>query len=435
MAQESYISLSELQRRIKSAVEESFPLPVWVAAEIAELKVNYSGHCYLELVEKAEPSPARGTKVGSGGALMGVSSGGSSVPRAQVRAVVWRSQYAMLSAYFEAETGSKLAAGMKILAKVIVTYNELYGLSLQITDIDASYTLGEVERQKQQTIKQLQQDGVWDMNREVAMPMLVQRLAIVSSASAAGYRDFCNELRSGGYAFAVELFDAVMQGAAAEESVCAALEAIAARQEEFDAVVIIRGGGSASDLSCFNSYRLCSYVAQFPLPVLTGIGHDKDTSVADMVASIPLKTPTAVAAWLVDRMARIDAWLDDSMQRLGELAVVATHRERLRLEMYSADVAKLATLRFERERAYLQMSREMLLSAVERTIEREKLKVNMAQEIVEARSPQQILRMGFAVVRSNGKAIRSTECVAAGQKLTIELGQGELVAEVESINR
>ncbi|MBE6221634.1 MAG: exodeoxyribonuclease VII large subunit [Rikenellaceae bacterium] len=435
MAQESYISLSELQRRIKSAVEESFPLPVWVAAEIAELKVNYSGHCYLELVEKAEPSPARGTKVGSGGALMGVSSCGSSVPRAQVRAVVWRSQYAMLSAYFEAETGSKLAAGMKILAKVIVTYHELYGLSLQITDIDASYTLGEVELQKQQTIKQLQQDGVWDMNREVAMPMLVQRLAIVSSASAAGYRDFCNELRSGGYAFAVELFDAVMQGAAAEESVCAALEAIAARQVEFDAVVIIRGGGSASDLSCFNSYRLCSYVAQFPLPVLTGIGHDKDTSVADMVASTPLKTPTAVAAWLVDRMARIDAWLDDSMQRLGELAVVATHRERLRLEMYSADVAKLATLRFERERAYLQMSREMLLSAVERTIEREKLKVNMAQEIVEARSPQQILRMGFAVVRSNGKAIRSTECVAAGQKLTIELGQGELVAEVESINR
>lgn len=435
MAQESYISLSELQRRIKSAVEESFPLPVWVAAEIAELKVNYSGHCYLELVEKAEPSPARGTKMGGGGALMGVSNGGSSVPRTQVRAVVWRSQYAMLSAYFEAETGSKLTAGMKILAKVIVTYHELYGLSLQITDIDASYTLGEVERQKQQTIKQLQQDGVWGMNREVAMPMLVQRLAIVSSASAAGYRDFCNELRSGGYAFAVELFDAVMQGAAAEESVCAALEAIAARQEEFDAVVIIRGGGSASDLSCFNSYRLCSYVAQFPLPVLTGIGHDKDTSVADMVASTPLKTPTAVAAWLVDRMARIDAWLDDSMQRLGELAVVATHRERLRLEMYSADVAKLAMLRFERERAYLQMSREMLLSAVERTIEREKLKVNMAQEIVEARSPQQILRMGFAVVRSNGKAIRSTECVAAGQKLTIELGLGELVAEVESINR
>ncbi|MBR2168883.1 MAG: exodeoxyribonuclease VII large subunit [Alistipes sp.] len=343
MSQESYISLSELQRRIKSAVEESLPLPVWVAAEIAELKVNYSGHCYLELVEKADSSPVGSAKrATAAGAPAGrIAAGDTSIPRAQARAVVWRSQYAMLSAYFEAETGSKLAAGMKILAKVIVTYHELYGLSLQITDIDASYTLGEVERQKQQTIKQLQQDGVWDMNRELAMPFLVQRLAIVSSASAAGYRDFCNELQSGGYAFAVELFDAVMQGTAAEESVCAALEAIAMRQEEFDAVVIIRGGGSASDLSCFNSYRLCSYVAQFPLPVLTGIGHDKDTSVADMVASTPLKTPTAVAAWLVDRMARIDAWLDDSMQRLGELAVASAHRERLRLELFSADVAKL----------------------------------------------------------------------------------------------
>ena len=435
MTQESYISLSELQRRIKSAVEESLPLPVWVAAEIAELKVNYSGHCYLELVEKADSSPTRSAKraTATGTPAGRIAAGDSSIPRAQARAVVWRSQYAMLSAYFEAETGSKLAAGMKILAKVIVTYHELYGLSLQITDIDASYTLGEVERQKQQTIKQLQQDGVWDMNRELAMPFLVQRLAIVSSASAAGYRDFCNELQSGGYAFTVELFDAVMQGSAAEESVCAALEAIAMRQEEFDAVVIIRGGGSASDLSCFNSYRLCSYVAQFPLPVLTGIGHDKDTSVADMVASTPLKTPTAVAAWLVDRMTRIDAWLDDSMQRLGELAVASAHRERLRLELFSADVAKLTTLRIERQRAYLQMSREVLVSAIERVIEREKHRLNIAQEVVEARSPQQILRMGFAVVRSGGKAIRSANDVERGQKLTIELGVGELTAEVESI--
>ena len=438
MSQESYISLSELQRRIKSAVEESLPLPVWVAAEIAELKVNYSGHCYLELVEKAEPLQAKramasGRATATGTTAGRIAAGDTSIPRAQARAVVWRSQYAMLSAYFEAETGSKLAAGMKILAKVIVTYHELYGLSLQITDIDASYTLGEVERQKQQTIKQLQQDGVWDMNRELAMPFLVQRLAIVSSASAAGYRDFCNELQSGGYAFTVELFDAVMQGTAAEESVCAALEAIAMRQEEFDAVVIIRGGGSASDLSCFNSYRLCSYVAQFPLPVLTGIGHDKDTSVADMVASTPLKTPTAVAAWLVDRMTRIDAWLDDSMQRLGELAVASAHRERLRLELFSADVAKLTTLRIERQRAYLQMSREVLVSAIGRVIERENHRLNIAHEVVEARSPQQILRMGFAVVRSGGKAIRSANDVERGQKLTIELGVGELTAEVESI--
>lgn len=420
MSEVRYISLSELQARIKAAIEGALALPVWVVAEISDLKVNYSGHCYLELVEKSE-SEARGRRT---------TASDSSVPRAQARAVIWRSQYAMLSAYFEAETGSKLSAGMKILAKVLVTYHELYGLSLQITDIDASYTLGEVERQRQQTIKQLQQDGVWDMNHQLPIPILVQRLAIVSSASAAGYRDFCNELAAGGYAFACELFDAVMQGVAAEESICAALEAIAERQEEFDAVVIIRGGGSVSDLSCFNSYRLCSYVAQFPLPVITGIGHDKDTSVADMVASTPLKTPTAVAAWLTDRMARIDAWLDDSMARIGELAQAYTLRERLRLEHFSADIAKLATLRVERQKSYLERSGEVLAALVERAIEREKLNLNMAQEIVDARSPQQILRLGFAVVRSGNRAILSADDVSVGERITVELCRGELSAEV-----
>ena len=251
-----HITLSELQHRIKAAVEGSLALPLWVVAEVSELKVNYSGHCYLELVEKSEPTR-----------------GGAPIPCAQVRAVIWRSQYAMLSSYFEAQTGSRLSVGMKILAKVVVSYHELYGLSLQITDIDPSYTLGEVERQKQLTIAQLQSDGVWDMNRSLTLPRPLQRIAVVSSAAAAGYRDFCNELRDGGYAFSLTLFDVVVQGTAAEQSICTALEEVALRQEQFDAVVLIRGGGSASDLSCFNSYRLCSYVAQFPLPVITGIGH------------------------------------------------------------------------------------------------------------------------------------------------------------------
>lgn len=427
MSGTGHISLSELQGRIKSAVEGALPLPVWVAAEISELKVNYSGHCYLELVEKQEQSASGRGRRGA--------AADSSVPCAQARAVIWRSQYAMLSAYFEAETGSKLSAGMKILAKVIVSYHELYGLSLQITDLDASYTMGEVERQKQQTIKQLQQDGVWDMNHELPLPILVQRLAVVSSASAAGYRDFCNELGEGGYAFRVELFDAVMQGAAAEESVCAALDAIAARQNEFDAVVIIRGGGSATDLSCFNSYKLCSYVAQFPLPVITGIGHDKDTSVADMVASTPLKTPTAVAGWLTDRMARIDAWLDDSMEQLRHLAAEYTHREQLRLERLLADVAQRATLCVERQRGYLEMSREVMATAVERAVERQKLKLSMAQQIVEAHSPQQILRLGFAVVRSGARAILSADDAKVGEQVTIELCNGELSAEVKATKK
>ena len=247
MTESQHITLRELQRRVKSALEGQFALPLWVSAEISEIKVNYSGHCYLELVEKG---------------------GDNGVPTAQARAVVWRSNYPRIAGYFEAETGQRLAAGIKILAKALVTYHELYGFSLQITDIDPSYTLGDMERQRQQTIAQLQQEGVWDMNREAPMPAVVQRVAIVSSANAAGYQDFCKELARSPYRFELTLFDAFMQGEAAEESIIEALCNVAARPEKFDAVVLIRGGGSRSDLNCFNAYRLCAHVAQFPLPVV-----------------------------------------------------------------------------------------------------------------------------------------------------------------------
>jgi len=399
-------------------------MPVWVAAEISELKVNYSGHCYIELVEKADEPAATSPRGGRAS---------SSVPRAQALAVIWRSQHAMLSAYFEAETGSKLAAGMKILAKVLVSYHELYGLTLQIVDLDASYTLGEVQRQRQMTIKRLQADGVWDMNRETAMPMLVQRIAVVSSASAAGYRDFMNELRSGGYAFRTELFDAVVQGAAAEESVTAALSAIAERAEEFDAVAMIRGGGSATDLSCFDSYLICSYVAQFPLPVITGIGHDKDTSVADMVAHKALKTPTAVAAWLTDRMARIEAWLDESARRLHDTAVTTTRNERLRLERLASDTAREGGMYVERCRSALGLLREQTAAAALRIVEIGRARLEAADGLVEGRSPQRIMRMGFAVVRSGGRALLSTEGLRAGERIEVELCDGALDADITSI--
>ena len=408
-----HITLSELQRHIKQALESALPLPVWVAAEVSELKVNYSGHCYMELVEKSEPTK-----------------GGTAIPRAQARAVIWRSQYAMLASYFEAETGSRLAVGMKILAKVMVSYHELYGLSLQIIDLDASYTLGEVERQKQMTIAQLQRDGVWDMNREVELPLLTQRIAVVSSSAAAGYRDFCNELREGGYAFRLTLFDAVVQGQAAEESICRALADVAQRQEEFDAVVLIRGGGSASDLSCFNSYRLCSYVAQFPLPVITGIGHDKDTSVADMVAHTPLKTPTAVAAWLTERMAQQDGWLEEAAMRLAEAATRATQREQLRLERMSGEVVRLGGTYCERAQARLAMLREQLSAEVARFIDRRQMFLATAEGVVEGRKPDNILRMGFAIVRCDGRAVKSAEALA-GREVEIELAKGKVKATVK----
>lgn len=415
---DKHITLSQLQQRIKSVIEQGLPLPLWVVAEIAECKVNYSGHCYLELIEKADATDSRAT---------------SSVPRAQARAVIWRSQYAMLSAYFESQTGSRLAAGMKILAKVTVSYHELYGLSLQITDLDPSYTLGEVERQKQLTIKCLQADGVWECNREVEMPLLVQRLAVVSSATAAGYRDFCQELQQSPYAFRHELVEAVMQGAVAEESVCAALSAIAEREDEFDAVIIIRGGGSTSDLSCFNSYRICSYVAQFPLPVITGIGHDKDVSVADMVAHSPLKTPTAVAAWLNERMTTLEGKIEEAAQLLTDMARAKTSAEQLRIERWAGYLRELSQQLCERHRSRMMLLHEQLRSAAERVIERESSRLQLATEVVEAHNPKSILRRGFAIVRIKGQATPSTDSVSSGDMIDIELTDGNLQAEVKQV--
>lgn len=257
-----------------------------MTAEISELKVNYSGHCYLELVEKG---------------------GANHVPKAKISAVIWRSTYGMIASYFGAATGGQtLCAGLKVLVKALVSYHELYGLSLQITDIDPSYTLGDMELPSAgRRSEQLQRDGVFDMNRELPMPAVVQRLAVVSSRNAAGYQDFMKELSSGPYRFEVTLFDAFMQGAESEESIVRALETVADALDDFDAVVLIRGGGSQSDLGSFDSYRLCCHLAQFPLPVIAGIGHDKDRSVADLVAAVSLKTPTAVARLSEKRDGRV----------------------------------------------------------------------------------------------------------------------------------
>ena len=411
MAESQYITLRELQRRVKSALEGQFALPVWVSAEISEIKVNYSGHCYLELVEKG---------------------GDNGVPTAQARAVVWRSHYPRISGYFEAETGQRLAAGIKILAKVLVSYHELYGFSLQITDIDPSYTLGDMERQRQQTIAQLQQDGVWEMNREVPMPTVVQRIAIVSSANAAGYQDFCKELDKSPYRFELTLFDAFMQGAAAEESIVEALCNVATNLEKFDAVVLIRGGGSRSDLNCFNAYRLCAHVAQFPLPVVTGIGHDKDTSVADMVAHTALKTPTAVAGWLVERMTEVDGWLDYAALQLHDTTTAAMHASEVRLERLAGEVRRLSSELLTRQSLRLEHFTGLLPDAARDFLTRQTTRLENAAELIAGRSPERILRLGFAVVRSGGKAVTSAAAVAAGERIEIEVSDGKINATVKS---
>ena len=411
MQTHSHITLSQLQRLVKETLHERFALPVWVSAEISEIKVNYSGHCYLELVEKG---------------------GDNGVPLAQSRAVIWRTAYPRIAGYFEAETGQRLAAGIKILAKVAVNYHELYGFSLQITDIDPTYTLGDMERQRQMTIAQLQKEGVWDMNREAPMPVVVQRVAVVSSANAAGYQDFRKELAKSPYRFEVTLFDAFMQGAAAEESIVTALCAVAERMDEFDAVVLIRGGGSASDLNCFNAYRLCAHVAQFPLPILTGIGHDKDTSVADMVAHTALKTPTAVAGWLVERMAETDGWLDCAALQLNDMTKAAMHASEVRLERLSGEVRRLSGELLTRQTLRLEHFTGLLPDAARDFLARQGVRLGNAAELIAGRSPERILRLGFAVLRAGGRAVTSAGSVAEGEQVEIEVSDGKIDATVNS---
>ncbi len=410
MTEREHITLKELQRMVKLTLDERFALPVWVSAEISEIKVNYSGHCYLELVEK------------------GADDG---LPTAQARAVIWRSQFPRISARFESETGQRLAAGIRLLAKVLVSYHELYGFSLQITDIDPAFTVGDLERQRQQTIAQLHEDGVWEMNRSLPMPEVVQRVAVVSSAQAAGYQDFCKELAKSPYRFETVLFDAFMQGAAAEDSIVSALCKVAARPEQFDAVVMIRGGGSRSDLTCFDSYRLCTYVAQFPLPVLTGIGHDKDTSVADLVAHTALKTPTAVAGWLVDRMADAEGQLDVAALQLHDAVQTMLHDVTVRLERFSGDLRETAATFFTRRSLRLEHLAEGLPMAVRELLERRKKELDAAAEWVAGYAPERILQLGFAVVRKEGRACVSAEQVRAGDRLSVEWIDGRRSVTVD----
>ena len=387
-------TLYELQRIIGVAVEQFLPNPVWVSAEISELKVNYSGHCYLELVEKEQNS-----------------SSGSAV-KAQVRAVIWKSQYPRLAAKFEAATGRALAAAMTVLVQVTVTHHPLFGLSLQITDIDPSYTLGEVELQRQRTIAQLKADGVWNMNREQTIPRVVQRVAVISSATAAGYRDFMEEIAASPYKISTTLFEAVMQGEASEQSIVCALNAIAERCEEFDVVAIIRGGGSQADLECFNSYLTALYVAQFPLPVATGIGHDKDTSIADMVAAIPLKTPTAVAQWICSTAERFDSELEYAAVMLRESCHKITQAAATKLDHYA----------------------QQLRQNVAITLMRQGEKLDSYAMLVKNFAPARLLELGFAVARGEKGVIHSTADVAVGDRITIEVADGEISATIVDKN-
>ena len=380
-------SLLELCEWIQEVVENELPDRYWVRAEIASMSVR--GHCYMELVEKSE----------------------NGILAAKMRATCWSNVYALLSAYFAQETGQSLHVGLQVLLEVSVEYHAVYGLSLNVWSIDPTYTLGDLAKQRQATIRQLTEDGVMDLQRALVVPSLPRRVAVISSADAAGYGDFCDQLKHNrfGFAFVTQLYPAVVQGDTAARSIINALGAIAAQEEEWDVVVIIRGGGASTDLSCFDDYMLASHCAQFPLPIVAGIGHTRDVSVVDMVVHTSVKTPTAAAEWLVERVA-------EQVERVGGL--------QLRLERAVQGAVS-------KEKNRLVVYHQRMMSAVYQALAREKGKLNLWQKTVELHSPERIYRMGYSLTTVNGKVVRGAQDVVKGDVIETHLRDGVIQSEVK----
>jgi exodeoxyribonuclease VII large subunit len=454
------MKLSDLQEEIREVIQGSFEVPRWISCEIMDITQNYSGHCYLDLIEKDDKSD----KI-----------------LARARATIWASAYRMLKPYFETSTGYELASGIKILVLARVEFHPVYGLSLNIQDIDPSYTLGDVERKKREIIQRLEKEGVLDMNREVPLPIVPQRIAIVSSVSAAGYEDFMDQLKGNpyGYQFYTRLFPSVMQGEQAAESIIGSLERIFEFESHFDAVVIIRGGGSKSDLACFDSYDLAYHVSQFPLPVITGIGHEQDDTITDLVAHTRLKTPTAVAGFFIDRLALFEGELEEFQAVLINATVTILNEKKLQLQLHqqkyvSGTVGMVRALQEyllkltgdTRYRVQQQLRshdqlimrfREQLRGTVKyipqrkamesdhimqrfrqlinNKIESEDERLEKYHRLVGYAEPGQILKMGFSISRQDGKALKDVEDTRPGTIVDTELYRGKFKSKITDIQK
>ena len=380
-------SLKELCDWIQEIVENDLPNRYWVCAEIASMSVR--GHCYMELVEKAE----------------------NGILAAKVRATCWSNVYHLLSAYFQQETGQVLHIGLQVMLEVSVEFHAVYGLSLNVWNIDPTYTLGDLAKQRQATIQQLTEDGVMDLQKALQIPSLPRRVAVISSADAAGYGDFCDQLKHNrfGFKFHVQLYPAVVQGDTAARSVVQALNSIAALEEEWDVVVIIRGGGASTDMSCFDDYNLASHCAQFPLPIIAGIGHTRDVSVVDMVVHTSVKTPTAAAEWLIERVAEQVDRVGGLMLRLQRATQNAVSREKNRLLLYE----------------------QQIFNAVRGKAVRERGKLDLWMKTIELHSPERIFKMGYSLTMVNGKMVRSQSEVNEGDVLETHLHDGVIQSVVK----
>ncbi len=431
------ISLYELNAQLRGAVEDSFPDALWVTGELSEARQASNGHFYGELIEK----DAEGRNV---------------VARARINC--WARVFNLLHMRFQHETGQMLRAGISVLLRVQVTFHEAYGLALNVLDIDSSYTMGSLVRRRREILNQLEADGILHDNQELALPTLTQRIAVISAPTAAGYGDFCHHLQHNEYhlRFDVRLFPAVMQGQHVEESVLAALAAIADEEEPWDVVVIIRGGGATADLSDFDSYPLAACIAQYPLPVIVGIGHERDETVLDFVAHQRVKTPTAAADFLIDHQLTQLLALAKYSTRIQEAVNATVRNQQLRLQRiayrFPAAVGQCtlsshhrievlcrridSAIRSNLQQAAHRVERlaERLPVAASRTLEQESHRLTLLAQKVALADPERILRQGYSLTTVNGHVVTDASQVRPGDEIHTRLAQGELISVCQEPN-
>ncbi len=428
------LSLYELNSLVRDVLAVSLPESYWVEAELSEAREGYGGHCYLELIQK---------------------DGLSNTPVAKAHAVCWRTRWMTVKPKFERVTGQRIHAGMKVLLRVHAQFHENYGFSWIVDDIDPNYTMGDMARKRMEIVNTLKAEGVFDLQKELSLPMFCQRIAVISSATAAGYGDFCNQLEDNPYGlrFHTRLFPAVMQGEGVEQSVIAALDAINGEWEQWDCVAIIRGGGATSDMSGFDTLALAENVANFPLPIITGIGHDRDVSVLDMISFRRVKTPTAAAAFLVDHLSETYARVVNAQETVVNCVKRRLQVERMRLDKLSTNIPTLFSLVKTRQGAYLDRLMSRLVSrmqwrvqqadrrldslsrnipsAMERRMTKESHRLQLLSQRIKAQDPELLLKRGYSITLKDGKSVRSAEQLKPGDIIETRLAEGIVRSEVK----
>lgn len=402
-------SLFELNSLVREVVESEMPDEYWVEAELSDCRES-RGHYYMELIQKDEHS---------------------ATPIAKAPARCWASKWMMIRPYFERTTGQQLHAGMKVLLKVYAQFHEAYGFAWIVTDIDPTYTLGDMARKRQEIIRQLKEEGVFDLQKELSLPLFCQRIAVISSETAAGYGDFCNQLADNpyGFQFETQLFPAIMQGEEVEKSIIAALERI--YDTDYDVVVIIRGGGATSDMSGFDTLALAENVANFPLPIITGIGHDRDESILDMVSHTRVKTPTAAAAFLIDHLKEVLDVIDASQERITSLALQKLSTLHSQFSIVQETIPRLFSIVKTRQEAKLDAFYQRLLTALDHRLTSERHRMELMEEKVKALDPTLLLKRGYSITLFNGRAVRDPQMLKEGDEIETRIEKGVIISKVK----